>query len=80
MTSRCGGPEDIVREGVDGFVVDANDASALARRLQQLAADRSLLVQPERTVPHLLSVDAHVDALIALYRDALTTVSATNQA
>ena len=80
VTSRCGGPEDIVREGVDGFVVDANDASALARRLQQLAADRSLLVQPERTVPHLLSVDAHVDALIALYRDALTTVSATNQA
>jgi len=80
VTSRCGGPEDIVREGVDGFVVDANDAPALARKLQQLAADRSLLVQPGRAAPHLLSVDAHVDALIALYRAASTTVSATDQA
>ncbi|MBL0040314.1 MAG: glycosyltransferase [Xanthomonadales bacterium] len=68
VTSRCGGPEDIVRDGVDGFIVNANDSAALAQRLQQLVVDRSLLVPLGHVAPHVLSVDAHVDALLDLYR------------
>jgi glycosyltransferase involved in cell wall biosynthesis len=37
-----GGVPDVVRDGVDGFVVEAGDTAALAGRLAELAADPAL--------------------------------------
>jgi glycosyltransferase involved in cell wall biosynthesis len=36
VSTRVGGPLDIVEEGVNGFLVDIGDAAALARRLEQV--------------------------------------------
>jgi len=40
-----GGVPDVVREGVDGFLVERGDTSAMAERLAQLAADPELGVR-----------------------------------
>jgi glycosyltransferase involved in cell wall biosynthesis len=39
VATRVGGTPDVVRDGVDGFLVDSNDADALAERLAELARD-----------------------------------------
>jgi len=39
VATRVGGVPDVVRDGVDGFLVDVGDAGALAERLAELAAD-----------------------------------------
>ena len=36
VSTRSGGPEGIITDGVDGFLVDRNDVAAMADRLQQL--------------------------------------------
>jgi len=41
-TTTSGGP-DLIRDGVDGFVVSPNDSDAIAACLEQLATDRYLL-------------------------------------
>ena len=40
-TYACGG-EDLFRDGIEGFIVDAKDSDALARRITQLATDKKL--------------------------------------
>ena len=42
VATRVGGVPDVVRDGVDGFLVDSGDVDALAERLHRLAADREL--------------------------------------
>jgi glycosyltransferase involved in cell wall biosynthesis len=42
------GPGDVVRDGVDGFVVPPRDVDALAARLEQLRADAALRAQMAR--------------------------------
>ncbi len=39
VATRVGGVPDVVRDGVDGFLVDAGDADELAEKLAELAAD-----------------------------------------
>jgi D-inositol-3-phosphate glycosyltransferase len=36
VTTRCGGPEGIITEGIDGFLVPRDDAGAMAMRLKTL--------------------------------------------
>ena len=36
VATRCGGPEGIITDGVDGFLVPLNDADAMAERLEYL--------------------------------------------
>jgi glycosyltransferase involved in cell wall biosynthesis len=40
IATRCGGPEGIVDDGTDGFLVDVGDAAALGERIALLQADR----------------------------------------
>jgi D-inositol-3-phosphate glycosyltransferase len=42
IATRCGGPEEIISEGLDGFLVPLDDARAFARRLSAICADREL--------------------------------------
>jgi glycosyltransferase involved in cell wall biosynthesis len=43
LSTRCGGPEDQIEDGVNGWLVNPNDPVALSQRIQQLAATPSIV-------------------------------------
>jgi glycosyltransferase involved in cell wall biosynthesis len=77
VATRVGGTPDVVRDGVDGFLVEPGDADALATRLAELAADpvrRAEMGAAGRArVRERYAVDRLVDDMDALYRSLLET-------
>ncbi len=51
ISTNVGGQTDIIREGVDGFLVPPARTDLLAERIETLRTDRELLAQMSRTVP-----------------------------
>lgn len=45
VCTRCGGPEDFVEDGVNGFLVDVGDAPAMAARIVAILRDPTLLAR-----------------------------------
>ena len=78
VATRCGGPEEIITDGVDGVLVAANDAQALADGIhsviegpelrRRLVKAGRLKVQEEFTIAHMLSQYGR------LYEDCLAEV------
>ena len=63
-TDHCG---DVVRDGIDGFVVPARDPEALADRLQQIVEDRALRARMSdnaRARAQDFSMQAYADRLL----------------
>jgi phosphatidylinositol alpha 1,6-mannosyltransferase len=74
----AGGPLDLVREGVTGFLVRPGDASALAAAVATLAADAALLAAQGRAGRALVlgrTWPALCDELIGHYADVLATTA-----
>lgn len=42
VSTRCGGPDSVITDGKDGFLVPLNDAHSLAARIRQIATDADL--------------------------------------
>jgi glycosyltransferase involved in cell wall biosynthesis len=80
VTSDCLGPEEVVIDGVNGMVVPAGDAAALAAALRSLVAARPMLARLREgtaTAPVSLRTAAdHLDALVEIYAAAPPTRSA----
>jgi glycosyltransferase involved in cell wall biosynthesis len=75
VATRVGGVPDIVRDGEDGFLVEAGDVDGLAERLAALAADPGLRAQMgeagrARVFPRY-AVARLVDDVDKLYRSLL---------
>jgi glycosyltransferase involved in cell wall biosynthesis len=75
VSTAVGGVPDVVRDGVDGFLVDAGDVDAMADRLRRLAADPELRARMgragrERVLPRY-AVERLVDDVDRLYRSLL---------
>ena len=79
VATRVGGVPDVVRDGIDGYLVEPGDASALAARLAELARDplrRRQMGREGRTrVLERYSVDRLVDDVDRLYRSLLAEIS-----
>jgi len=75
VATDVGGVSDVVRDGVDGFLVEAADVDALADRLQELAADperrRTMGAAGRERVLHRYAVARLVDDVDRLYRALL---------
>jgi glycosyltransferase involved in cell wall biosynthesis len=75
VATRVGGVPDVVRDGVDGYLVDVGDADTLAERLVELAADPAKRDEMGREgrarVLVRYAVDRLVDDVDALYRELL---------
>ena len=75
VATRCGGPEEIVRDGVDGVLVPPDDPDALAAAalgvLQDPAGARALGEAARRSVAERFSVDAMVRGYAELYAEVL---------
>ncbi len=77
VATRVGGVPDVVRDGVDGFLVEPGDVDGMAERLSQLAADASLrhrMGEAGRASVHeRYSVERLLDDVDRLYRRLLAT-------
>ena len=75
VATRVGGVPDVVREGVDGFLVPAGDVEQLAERLARLAGDPELRARMgeagRESVPERYAVERLVDDIDELYRSLL---------
>jgi glycosyltransferase involved in cell wall biosynthesis len=71
VASRVDGPDELVREGVDGHLVEPEDAGALAARLDALAADRDRVAAFGRAAHERaaaeFTIDHMVEAMLGLY-------------
>jgi glycosyltransferase involved in cell wall biosynthesis len=73
VATRVDGPDELVREGIDGHLVAPEDPDALAACLDGLAADRAAVAALgaaayERATT-TFTIDRMVDALLELYED-----------
>lgn len=75
VATSVGGVPDVVREGVDGFLVPAGDTEALAERLARLAQDPELRARMgaagRGSVPARYAVERLVTDIDELYRSLL---------
>jgi glycosyltransferase involved in cell wall biosynthesis len=75
LTTDVPGCRDLVRDGIEGFVTPPGDAAALADRMMELAADRSLLTTFGAAARARI-LDDHTEAavgqaVVTLYRSML---------
>jgi glycosyltransferase involved in cell wall biosynthesis len=75
VANRVGGVPDVVRDGADGYLVDAGDVEAAADRLAALARDpalrASLAANGGARVRERYAVGRLVDDVDRLYRSLL---------
>jgi glycosyltransferase involved in cell wall biosynthesis len=75
VASRAGGLPEMVRDGVEGWLVPARDPAALAQALARVLSDPAerarLSAAARRRVDEAFHVDRMVDETIAVYEDAL---------
>ena len=75
VATRVGGTPDVIRDGIDGFLVEVGDADALSERLAQLAADPERRAQMgadgRERVLERYAVERLVDDIDRLYRSLL---------
>jgi glycosyltransferase involved in cell wall biosynthesis len=77
VATDVGGVSDVVRDGIDGFLVEAGDTTALAERLAVLAGDEALRTRMgeagRERVLQRYAVSRLVDDVDRLYRSLLAT-------
>jgi glycosyltransferase involved in cell wall biosynthesis len=83
VATRVGGVPDVVRDGEDGFLVEAGATDELADRLARLARDpalRDLMGKRgrKRVLPRY-AVDRLVDDVDRLYRSLLSTAASSSR-
>ena len=44
ISTRCGGPEEIISDGKDGWLIDVDDDEAMAEKMLELLANQDLLI------------------------------------
>lgn len=79
VATRCGGPEGIITDGEDGFLVSAGDADALAVRLLELLRNRemhtSMRLQARQTAVKRFSEEVSGKAFSLVWDTLMSTKS-----
>jgi glycosyltransferase involved in cell wall biosynthesis len=69
---RAGGPADLIRDGVDGFLVKCGDVADLRAKLLQLATDRELARRMGEAGRQRVATDFGWERSLRLVREAVT--------
>jgi glycosyltransferase involved in cell wall biosynthesis len=72
---RAGGPADIVRDGVDGFVVKCGDVAGLRAKLLQLANDRELAERMGEAGRQRVATDFVWEPKLRMARDTVLSLT-----
>jgi glycosyltransferase involved in cell wall biosynthesis len=67
IVTDCGGPPELVRNGVDGFVVPPNDAAALATAMQQFVDNPHMASEMAARLPFPRTMNEHIADLEKVY-------------
>jgi glycosyltransferase involved in cell wall biosynthesis len=68
IATRCGGPEDFIEDGVDGFLVAPNDADQLAQAIKKFLDEPSLVEKMAKTIKPINTLENHTTDLEKLYK------------
>lgn len=79
LSTRCGGPEDIIVDGQDGILVDKNDPNALYAGLLRLKNEIALFDSNEisRRCANRFSEQAFANRYLNVYREVIRSTSQT---
>jgi glycosyltransferase involved in cell wall biosynthesis len=67
IVSKSGGPEEIVRNGIDGFVVERNDSKALAGAMQKFIENPDLILEMSNQIRPVKTIQQYVDKVEEIY-------------
>jgi len=71
IVTESGGPEELVRHGVDGLIIRRDDAAALAGALATVASDPRQILGLAEGIRPVRTVAQHVDELVPIYEQAI---------
>jgi glycosyltransferase involved in cell wall biosynthesis len=72
IVSKSGGPAELVRDGVDGFVVERNDSKALAMAMQKFIDNPDLITQMSSRILPVKTIQQYVDEVERVYRHLIS--------
>jgi glycosyltransferase involved in cell wall biosynthesis len=72
IVSKSGSPAELVRDGVDGFVVERNDSKALAKAMHKFIDNPNLITQMSRRILPVKTIQQYVDEVERIYRQLIS--------
>ena len=69
IATRCGGPEDFIEDGVDGFLIEPNDVDQLAQAIKKFLDEPSLVEKLSKTIRPINTLENHTTDLEKLYKE-----------
>ena len=73
IVSKSGGPEEQVRDGVDGFVVERNDSKALAEAMQKFIDNPNLVLEMSNQIRPVKTIQQYVDEVEKIYDQLISS-------
>ena len=66
LATRCGGAEMQIEDGVNGWLVEPGNISALTQKIQEIS-DRFTTYDSSLSTQRVISIQTHCESLIKLY-------------
>lgn len=71
IVSKSGGPAELVRDGIDGFIVERNDSKSLAEAMQKFIDKPELIIEMSQRIPPVKTIQEYVNELEGVYCQCL---------
>jgi colanic acid/amylovoran biosynthesis glycosyltransferase len=75
IATRCGGMDEVIDDGADGFLVDVGDVEAMQARLVQVADDRDLAARLGRAAGERARVEFDLSRQVRVFVEAYRTLA-----
>ena len=69
IATRCGGPEDFIKDGVDGILIEPNNSVILAQTIKQYIDNPNLIEKLYKSIRPINTLNKHVIQLEKTYKD-----------
>ena len=76
VVTRSGGPTELVRDGVDGFVVERNDSVSLALAMRKFVEAPHLIAEMAGNIKPVMTIHEYVDEIEGVYNKIMGNLSA----